>query len=132
MNTSGLEKHYFPLIILENVLTDDDLISNPTIEEEFFALYMFDGSMEPRILKGDTVIVKNQNAVENGDVALVLVNNKDLLVRRVRMCDLGMVLSSFNTNVDPLLFTNDQIADSSIRILGRVIECRSYLINGVI
>lgn len=126
------EKYYIPLSVAENVLPYEELISNPSRSEDLFSLYMFDGSMEPRILKGDTVIVKNQHSVKSGDVALVLINNEDLVIRQVRTSYLGMILTAFNTDVDPLLFTNDQIADSSIRILGRVIECRSYLINGVI
>ena len=132
MKKTSNKKYHIPLSVAENVLSHEELLSSPSRSEDFFSFYMFDGSMEPRILKGDTVIVKNQNAVENGDVALVLVNDKDLIVRRVCTGYLGTILSAFNTEVDPLLFTNDQIEDSTICILGRVIESRSYLINGVI
>lgn len=132
MKTTSNEKLRIPLSAVENTYTKKDLLSGSIPTEKFFSVFMDDNSMSPRIDEGDTLIIRKQSTYENDKISLILVNNDDLLVRRVQIHPNGIILSAFNSAIDSLFVFKDQIENESIRILGRVVEVRSYFINGVI
>lgn len=81
--------------------------------------------MEPRILDGDVVIVKKQEDVESGDVAIVLVNGNEATVKRVKKQKNGITLIANNISVyEPHYYSNEEIEDLPVRILGKVVELR--------
>ena len=50
----------------------------------YFALRIRGRSMEPTILDGDTVIVRQQSNVDNGQIAIVLVDGEDATAKEVK------------------------------------------------
>lgn len=65
----------------------------------YFALRIKGQSMEPRIKNGDVVIVRQQEDVDTGDVAIVLVNGDEATVKEVKKLDTGIMLIGWNTAV---------------------------------
>lgn len=94
---------------------------------EYFALRIQGDSMEPRIWKGDVVIVRLQEQVDSGDIAIVCINGQDATCKRVRYTDAGMMLISTNPAYEPMFFTPAQIDSLPVRILGKVVEQRGKL-----
>ena len=91
----------------------------------FFALKIQGESMEPKLFEGDIVIIRQQNNVENGEIAVVLVNGQDATVKQIIKQDGGIFLNGFNPSVyTPVFYTNEQIEELSVVILGKVIELR--------
>ena len=80
--------------------------------------------MEPRICEGDVVIVRKQNDVDSGDIAVVLVNSMDATVKKVIKKDTSLSLVPFNTNYDVMIFTPEEITKIPVTIIGRVVELR--------
>ena len=77
------------------------------------------------MLEGDVVIVRRQDDVDSGDVAIVLVNGDEATVKRVKKQKDGITLIATNTSVyEPHFYSNAEIADLPVRILGRVVELR--------
>lgn len=73
-----------------------------------------------RIYDGDTVFVKRQSDVENGDIAVVLVNGDEATVKRVYKYGKSIVLHPENpTNKDIILTHGDTVS-----ILGRVVAVK--------
>lgn len=84
--------------------------------------------MEPRILEGDIVIVRQQEDVDSGDIAIVLVNGDEATVKRVKKQAEGITLIATNTSVyEPHFYSNQEIRDLPVRILGKVVELRGKL-----
>lgn len=95
---------------------------------EFFALQVKGASMEPTLREGDVVIVKKQPTVDSGDIAIVLVNGDEATVKRVKKQEEGITLIATNTSVyEPHFYSNKEIADLPVRILGRVVELRGKM-----
>ncbi|MDO4540208.1 MAG: XRE family transcriptional regulator [Syntrophomonadaceae bacterium] len=93
----------------------------------YFALIVRGSSMEPRIMPGDTVIVRQQPDVENGDVAVVMVGNEEATVKRVRKyCD-GISLLPNNPAFAPTFFPYREGEESPVRIIGKVVELRGQV-----
>ena len=92
---------------------------------EFMALKISGDSMEPKISDGDVVIVKKQPDVESGQLAIVMVNSEDATCKRVRKYRDGIELVASNPMYEPMFYTNEQIVNEPVVILGRVVELRA-------
>lgn len=114
-----------PLNVVEEVLNYEELTSELANTGTFFALKIHDKSMEPKLLEEDIVIIRQQNTVENGEIAVVLVNGKKASIKQIIKQDNGIILNGFNSSLyPPVFYTNQQIEELPITILGKVIESR--------
>lgn len=92
---------------------------------EYFGLRLKGASMEPRMRDGDVVIVRKQDDVESGEVAVVMVNGDSATVKRIKKGPSGITLIPNNPVFDPMFYTNDEIQSLPVRILGKVVELRA-------
>lgn len=117
-----------PIEAVEEILDYEEITPELAATGEFFALKIRGHSMEPRMMEGDVVIVRRQDDVDSGDVAIVLVNGDEATVKRVKKQEEGITLIATNTSVyEPHFYSNKEIAELPVRILGRVIELRGKL-----
>lgn len=80
--------------------------------------------MEPKIADGDIVIVKKQERVENGEIAVVTVNGEDATLKKVMLSPDGIILVPFNAEYETKFYANDEILSLPVDILGKVVEAR--------
>lgn len=111
-----------PTEALEDVLDYVDIPEEMAKHGDYFGLRIKGHSMEPRIWDGDTVIVRRQEWVEDGSIAVVNVNGYDTTCKKVKYSDTGVTLISFNPVYEPMFFS---ATDEPFVILGRVMEIRS-------
>lgn len=108
----------------------EDVLDYEEIEEslgEAFALMIRGTSMSPVLVPDDVVIVKKQDDVESGAVAVVSVNGDDATCKKIVKTEGGVILQPLNPDYDPLFFSDEEIAALPVRILGRVVEIRRKL-----
>ena len=114
-----------PIEAVEEVLDYEEITPELAATGEFFALQVRGDSMEPRMMEGDVVIVRKQEDVESGDVAIVLVNGNEATVKRVKKQEEGITLIATNTSVyEPHFYSNKEIKNLPVQILGKVVELR--------
>lgn len=90
-----------------------------------FALRVRGKSMEPNIKENDLLVVRQQSDVDSGDIAIVLVNGDEATVKQVRKSKDGITLVGFNVDVyEPRFYTNKEIQELPVRVVGKVIESR--------
>ena len=77
------------------------------------------------IKKGDTVIVKRQEAVESGDIALIVYQGKFAMFQKVTNFNGGMLLESANEEYESIILTGGHRNDAYI--IGKVVEYRRKL-----
>lgn len=114
-----------PIEAVEEILDYEEITPELAATGEFFALQVRGDSMLPKLEKGDVVIVKKQEDVETGDIAIVLVNGDEATIKQVKKVNGGIMLYGFNPDVyEPHFYSNQQIEELPVRILGKVIESR--------
>lgn len=114
-----------PIEAVEEILDYEEITPELAATGEFFALQVRGDSMLPKLEEGDVVIVKKQADVETGDIAIVLVNGDEATIKQVKKVDGGIMLYGFNPDVyEPHFYSNQQIQELPVRILGKVIESR--------
>lgn len=117
-----------PIEAVEEILDYEEITPELAATGEFFALKIRGHSMEPRMMEGDVVIVRRQDDVDSGDVAIVLVNGDEATVKRVKKQPEGITLIATNTSVyEPHFYSNKEITELPVRILGRVVELRGKM-----
>ncbi len=114
-----------PIEAVEEILDYEEITPELAATGEFFALQVKGDSMLPKLEEGDVVIVKKQADVETGDIAIVLVNGDEATIKQVKKVNGGIMLYGFNPDVyEPHFYSNQQIEELPVRILGKVIESR--------
>lgn len=115
-----------PVTAVEDIIGYEEINEKMARCGEYFALEIKGDSMEPKMSKGDIVIVKQQNTVENGQIAIVLVNGDEATVKKVRFGDNGIELIAFNSYVyEPHFYSAKEIEELPVKIIGRVVELRA-------
>ena len=92
----------------------------PRNPEEYFAVRVSGDSMLPTISDGDTVLVRRQNDVENGEIAVVNINGDDATIKRVYKSEQGITLVADNPSVyPPHFYSNEEIESLPVIIQGK-------------
>lgn len=94
---------------------------------EYCALKIKGNSMEPMMLQGDTVIIKVQEDVNDGEIAVVLINGDDATCKKIKKTPEGVMLISLNAAYEPMFYNNKSIEELPVRIFGKVVELRRKL-----
>ncbi len=113
-----------PLEAIENIIGYEE-VSERMTNGEYFALQIKGDSMQPRFNEGDVVIVRKQDDIDNGDIAIMLVNGDEATIKKVQKFNNGINLIPSNPAYDVLTYSNDDIINLPVRCLGKVVELRA-------
>lgn len=121
----GRVKAGIPMTAIESIIDYEEISQKQAQTGEFFGLQIKGDSMEPKISEGDVVIVRKQETVENGEIAVVLINGDDATVKKFYKTDAGIKLVSTNPTYDPFFFTPDEVNTLPVIVIGKVVELRA-------
>lgn len=123
----GRVKAGIPADAITEIIDYEDIPEQLAKSGEFFGLRIRGDSMSPRILNGDTVIVRRQDTADNGDIVIALVNGHDGVCKRLKRFHGGIALISLNPAYEPMVYTHSEIDSVPVIILGRVVELRGKM-----
>lgn len=121
----GYVRAGIPIEAVEEIIDYEEISEEMSSKGEYFGLKIKGDSMEPKISDGDIVIIRKQDCVENGQIALVLVNGDDATVKKFYRSDSGVKLVSTNPKYDPFFFSPAEVDSLPVQVKGRVVELRA-------
>lgn len=124
INVLGRVAAGIPIEAVEDIIDTEEISEALASTGEFFGLLINGDSMEPDIHKGDIVIVRQQNDAESGEIVIAMVNGGDATCKRLIKYAEGISLVSLNNNYAPMFFSNKDVAEKPVRIIGKVVESR--------
>lgn len=124
INVLGRVAAGIPLEAIEEIIDTEEISEDMAHTGEFFGLLIHGNSMEPRMYEGDVVIVRQQDDAENGDIVIAMVNGDDATCKRLRKYRDGIELISINPAYQPMFYSNEDIQNKPIKIIGKVVELR--------
>lgn len=116
----GRIKAGYNLIAEQNIIGYSPVPKNEVKDGEYFFLEVTGDSMiEERIREGSRVLVRKQNYVDNGKIAVVLVNGDEATLKRVYYQNDGktVILQAANSRIPPVVMPADEA-----RIQGQVVK----------
>lgn len=111
-------------------LAEENIVDYITLKEdlpnikEYYALKITGDSMLPLLSEGDLVIVHDQDDVESGQTAVVLINGEEATVKKVIKTNDGIELHSMNPYYPVRKFTYEDMKSIPVKIIGRVKEAK--------
>lgn len=111
-----------PILAAENIEDDVDIPEH--IHADFALRCKGDSMINARIHDGDIVYIRQQPAVNNGEIAAVLIGDEATL-KRVYVYEDHVVLQPENPAYEPLVYFKD--AMQAVRILGKAVGFTSLL-----
>lgn len=114
-----------PMECIEDIL-DTEEISADMLKggKEYFGLKIKGNSMYPEYLDGDTIILEKVENCENGQDCVVMVNGNDGTFKRVFKNENGIILQPLNNEFQPMVYSNEQIKNLPVKVIGKVVELR--------
>lgn len=111
-----------PILAEQNVEGYDTVDSD--VDCDFTLICKGDSMINARIFDGDVVYIKQQQDVENGEIAAVLINNEATLKKVYKYPD-KLVLRACNPIYDDFVYTADEA--TNIHILGKAVVFKSLV-----
>ena len=124
INVLGRVAAGLPIEAIENIIDTEEITEEMARTGNFFGLQIHGDSMLPSICDGDIVIVRQQEDAENGEIVIATVNGTDATCKRLRKYKGGIELIANNPTYEPLEFSNQEIIEKPVRIIGKVVELR--------
>ncbi|MEA4874024.1 MAG: S24 family peptidase [Anaerorhabdus sp.] len=118
----GTVKTGLGLFAEENILGYEYVAENEALKEYFYLNVIGDSMKNVRIIEGDCVCIRRQDSVENGEIAVVLLENNEVTLKRVFFKENKMILQPENENYSPMIFTQEDIEEKGIKILGKLVH----------
>ena len=125
INVLGRVAAGIPLDAIEEIIDTEEISQEMASNGEYFALKISGNSMEPKISNGDVVIVRKQSDADDGDLVIAMVNGDDAVCKRLKKYSDGIALISNNPAYEPMYFSNKDILEKPVTILGKVRELRA-------
>ena len=114
-----------PIEAVEEIIGEETISRKMANSGEYFGLRISGDSMEPTIHHGSIVIVRQQDDVENGEIAIVIVNGNDATCKRIEKFDNGIMLVPINTEYEEKFYSNEEIESLPVKIIGKVVQART-------
>jgi len=125
INVLGRVAAGIPIEAVEEIIDREQLSPDMDLSYEYIGLKIHGDSMEPKMSEGDVVIVRLQDDCNSGDIAVVLVNGNEATCKKIKKMPEGIMLISTNPNYEPMFYSNKQIEELPVRLIGKVVELRS-------
>lgn len=84
-----------------------------------------DSMIGARIFDGDIVYIRQQSTINNGEIAAVLIDNSDKLLKRVYKTDDTIILQAENPAYSPISFSKEDM--NRVKIIGKAVGFTSVL-----
>ena len=124
INILGRVAAGIPIEAVENIIDTEEITEDLARTGDFFGLQIHGDSMMPSICDGDIVIVRQQETAETGDIVIATVNGTDATCKRLRKYKDGIELIANNPTYAPMDFSNQEIVEKPVKIIGKVVELR--------
>jgi repressor LexA len=100
-------------------------ITCPSEQDKYIWINVHGDSMSPLIDDGSKILVKKQPSVDSGQIAAVLVDDEEAVVKKILYNDNTVELHSVNPYYPPRVFKNNDV--TRVQILGLVKEVSKAL-----
>lgn len=100
-------------------------ITCPSEQDKYIWINVHGDSMSPLIDDGSKILIKKQSSVDSGQIAAVLVDDEEAVVKKVLYNDNTVELHSVNPYYPPRVFKNNDV--TRVQILGLVKEVSKAL-----
>lgn len=117
----GEVKAGYDLFAEQNIIGYEAVSIEDVHKGDYFLQVVGDSMTGSRIYDGDLIYVKQCNDVENGQIAIVLIDN-EVTVKKIKKDTQGIQLIATNPSYETRYYHYDEMNELPIQIIGRVVH----------
>lgn len=111
--------------MIENIVDTEEISEKfASSDKTYFGIKVKGDSMLPDYHEGDTLIIEHTPSCESGSDCIVAINGNEAFLKRVYINSNGITLQALNPKYEPLIYSNDEIKQLPVTIIGIVKELR--------
>lgn len=122
----GTVKAGYDLFLDENYLGEETITFDDYQKGDFFLQVTGDSMKDAGIIDGGLVYVKQCSQVNNGDIAVILIND-EVTVKVFHTNQDGITLIARNPDIPDRFYTYQEVQELPITIIGKVIYAKNYI-----
>lgn len=121
----GDAKAGYGLFAEENLSGYEEVSKNDFYRGDYFLRVNGESMTGARIHDQDLIYVKQCDDVESGTIAVVLIEGREVTVKRVIKKGSLLILEAANPSVPARYFTQEEVEELPVQIIGKVLYSRS-------
>lgn len=121
----GMVKAGYGLFVEENFDGYEEVSRKDYERGDYFLRVAGESMMGAHIHDQDLIYVKQCHDVSSGTIAVVLIGEEEVTVKRVIKKDHLLILEAANPNISPRFFTSQEVRELPVQIIGKVLYSRS-------
>lgn len=123
----GTVKAGYGLLADENVEGYVPVSESDYARGDYFLRVTGDSMKDAHIHEGDLLYVKQTNDVPSGSIAVLLIEGEEVTVKKLIKKDKYWILQAANSDVEPRIYTSEEIQELPVQIIGRALYSRREL-----
>lgn len=121
----GYVKGGYDLFGEENYLGEEEATLRDRKDGDYYLQVSGDSMSGIGIMDGSLVLVQKTDVLQSGDIGVIMIDD-EVTVKKVIMKRNLMILEAANPAVESRYFTSAEIRSIPVRIIGKVISCKTY------
>jgi len=111
--------------MIENIVDTEEISEKlASSDKTYFGIKVKGDSMLPDYHEGDTLIIERTPSCESGSDCIVAINGNEAFLKRVYINSNGITLQALNPKYEALIYSNDEVKQLPVTIIGIVKELR--------
>lgn len=95
---------------------------------DYFLRVVGDSMRDAHILDGDLLYVRQCSDVPSGSIAVILIGGEEVSVKKLIKKPDYWILQAANPEVEPRVFTKEEIASLPVQVIGQALYARTELV----
>ena len=121
----GYVKAGYDLLCEENWLGEEEVSLADRKKGDYYLRVSGDSMVGCGIMDGSLVLVQKTSSLNNGDIAVILIG-EEVTVKKVLFKNGLLILEAANPNTPGRIFTQQEVIDLPVQIIGKVLSCKTY------
>lgn len=117
----GIVKAGYNMYAEENIMGYEEVNDREKSQGDYYLKVCGDSMINARICDGDLLYIKSCSDVQSGDIAIILIGDNEATVKRVVKKEHLLILEAANPNVENMYFTEKDVEELPVRIIGKVL-----------
>lgn len=122
----GYAKAGYDMYAQENYMGDEEVTEEDFYKGDYFLQIQGDSMIGSGIMDGDFALIKQCSTVSSGEIAVVMIGDDEVTVKKVIKKPDMLVLEATNPLTENRYFSQQEIQQLPIRIIGKVIYTKTY------
>lgn len=122
----GTVKAGYNMIVNQDILGYEEVSKHEYDNGDYFLRVQGDSMTGSRIHDGDLVYIKQTQEVENGSIAVVIIDDEEVTIKKIIFKDQLIILEASNPNYETKYYTQDDLNSGVIKIIGKVLKSVVY------